>query len=740
LPLGAQGTKEDYNRFSGIQQLTRNKVYRGQVTPIWNSAGTAFLYSNQLPEGRTEWIRVENERKRPAFDETKLAAAMEKTLGRAVNLTRAGVENLNFGQGAELIFRMEGKNWKIADPNARAYSISEMPEAPSSPPPSRRNFANPISPDGKYEAIVQDNNVAVREVSDQPINTGPAGRQGRPVSQANQPVLFQSKDGHIGDPYNGQFYWSPDSKYLIAVRATAVPQRQVTFVESSPKDQLQPKVHTNSYAKPGDPLTIQRPQLFNIAEKRQLPVSDELAPNPYDIARIRWAEDSSNFTYVFNQRGHQLLRLISVDAKTGASKVVAEESSKTFVHYSEKTWVDYLDAQNEIVWMSERSGWNHMYLIDSRNGTVKNPITTGNWVVRSVISLDKKNRSMILQVSGINQSEDPYFTHYAAVNLDGSGFRLLTEGNGSHRATFNEGHTLFVDVWSRVDSPPVAELRRVSDGRKLLELEKADITDLLKTGIRLLEPFVTKGRDGQTDIYGVVCLPSNFDPNKKYPVIEYIYAGPQGSFVPKAFSPISNNMHPLAELGFILVQIDGMGTNNRGKAFHDVCWQNLGDSGFPDRIIWMKEAQKKYPQMDLERVGIWGGSAGGQNSTRGVLAFGDFYKVAVSSDGCHDNRMDKIWWNEQWMGWPIGSHYAEQSNVTQAHNLQGKLMLIVGEVDTNVDPASTLQVVDALIRANKDFELIVVPGSNHGSASNPYGQRRRADFFVRHLHGVEPRR
>jgi dipeptidyl aminopeptidase/acylaminoacyl peptidase len=251
-----------------------------------------------------------------------------------------------------------------------------------------------------------------------------------------------------------------------------------------------------------------------------------------------------------------------------------------------------------------------------------------------------------------------------------------------------------------------------------------------------LRAFV--GRDGKTPIYGIVIKPSNFDPSVRYPVIEEIYAGPQGAFVPKEFGRLTRQ-HALAELGFVIVQIDGMGTSQRSKAFHDVCWKNLGDSGFPDRIPWMREAARTRPWMDLTRVGVYGGSAGGQSSTRALLAHGDFYKVAVSDCGCHDNRMDKIWWNEQWMGWPLGPHYAEQSNVTQAKNLTGKLLLIVGEVDSNVDPASTLQVAAALVRADKDFDLLIMPSANHGAAESPYGTRRRQDFFVRHLHGHEPR-
>jgi len=249
---------------------------------------------------------------------------------------------------------------------------------------------------------------------------------------------------------------------------------------------------------------------------------------------------------------------------------------------------------------------------------------------------------------------------------------------------------------------------------------------------------VARARDGVTDIYGVINRPTNFDPGKKYAVIENIYAGPQGAFVPKGFSTL-NSMQGLAELGFIVVQTDGLGTSFRSKKFHDVCWKNLVDAGFPDRILWLKEAAAKYPSMDLTRVGIYGGSAGGQNALGALLTHGEFYKAAVADCGCHDNRMDKIWWNEQWMGWPIGKHYEEQSNVTLAHNLTGKLLLTVGELDKNVDPATTMQVVNALIKADKDFDLVVFPGAGHGAGGSPYGRRRMQDFFVRHLLGVEPR-
>lgn len=326
--------------------------------------------------------------------------------------------------------------------------------------------------------------------------------------------------------------------------------------------------------------------------------------------------------------------------------------------------------------------------------------------------------------------------HFYRVNLDGTNLVALTEGNGTHSITYSPDEKYIIDRYERVDLAPVHELRRASDGKLMCKLEEADVSELRGRGWKPPEVFVAKGRDGKTDIWGIICRPPNFDPKKKYPVIENIYAGPHGSHVPKRFStrPYFSN---LTSLGFVVAKVDGMGTANRSKAFHDVCWKNLKDAGLPDRVLWHKAVAKKYPWYDISRVGIYGGSAGGQNAMGALLFQPDFYKVAVAGCGCHDNRMDKASWNEQWMGYPVGKHYAESSNVDNAYRLRGKLLLIVGEMDTNVPPESTMRVVDALIRADKDFDLLVVPNGGHGMGGR-YGQRRLEDFFVRHLHGVEP--
>ena len=591
------------------------------------------------------------------------------------------------------------------------------PASPFTPRRPRGGSAN--SPDGKWTAFVKDFNVWLRH------------RETKEETQL-------SKEGDAADGFTDQFFWSPDSTKLIAIRRTKGGDRRVTLVESSPRDQLQPKTSTYFYLKPGDPIPQPRPHLFDATAKKEVPVADDLFKNPWDISYEHWSPDSKRFTFVYNQRGHQVVRVVAIDAASGYATPVVNEECKTFFDYAHKMDLRYLDKSNEFLWQSERDGWNHLYLIDALAGTAK-PITKGPWVVRGIDRVDEEKREVWFRAMGMDADQDPYHLHFCRIKFDGTGLVRLTEGDGTHSIDYSPDRKYLIDTYSRVDLPPVTELRRVADGKLILELERADWSALLDVHWQVPERFVAKGRDRKTDIWGVIYRPTNFDPAKKYPVIESIYAGPQGFFVPKAFSPF-RRQQALAELGFVVVQIDGMGTSWRSKAFHDVCWKNLGDSGFPDRIEWIKDAAAKYPQLDLSKgVGIYGGSAGGQSSTGAVLTHGNFYTVAVSDCGCHDNRMDKVWWNELWMSWPVGPHYAEQSNVTNAPKLTGNLMLTVGELDRNVDPASTMQVANALIKANKDFDLIIIPGAGHGAGESPYGARRRADFFVRHLLGVEPR-
>jgi len=564
------------------------------------------------------------------------------------------------------------------------------------------------------------------------------------LTQLDAEVRVQlANDAIPGELEYTRVHWSPDSTKFVTMRTERAPQREVHIVESTPggfnPDTLQPKLITFEYVKPGDPIDQPNPALFSSEQSKEIKIDNSPIGETWSINRIEWTPDSSAFYYLYNQRGHQTLRVVRVDAETGQSSVIIEEASDTFINYSNKTYLNILHNRNEILWMSERSGWNHLYRFDATTGELLNPITSGEWLVRSVEHFDPESGDLLLRIMGCHTDQDPYHIHYARVNIDGTGFTLLTDGDGTHDIEFSPDGDFYTDRYSRVDLLPVIELRRTSDAQKIATLAEADWSELISAGWNPPERFVAKGRDGETEIWGFIQYPTNFDPSIKYPVIESIYAGPHGQHVPKSFS-VWRGSRSIAELGFITVHIDGMGTNWRSKAFHDVAWKNIKDAGFPDRIAWMKAAAETRPFMDIERVGIYGVSAGGQNAMAALLWHNDFYGAAVADCGCHDNRMDKIWWNEAWMGYPIDASYSASSNRDNAHLLEGDLLLTVGELDQNVDPASTMQVVDALIKADKDFEFINFPGLGHGTIGSPYGQRRMRDFFVRSLLGVEPRR
>ncbi len=536
-------------------------------------------------------------------------------------------------------------------------------------------------------------------------------------------------DGTWADGYTSPKL-SPDGALVAAVRVARVTPRRVHIIESSPANSHHPVLHSYDYPKPGDPIARRTPWVIDIESGMGTAIDSPLLAEPATLDRLHWI-DEHRFRLLSNERGHQVARLMEFDARTGESRTVVEETSETFIDFHNKIYHRRLN-DGQVLWMSQRTGWNHLYLLDGDTGSVIRPLTQGNWLVRSVEEVNEAQGYVLLRVLGIHPNQDPYHTHLVRVAIDTGEMTVLTDGDGAHTIDRATGGAYYIARYSRVDLPPVTELRNWSTGERIAELARADNTLLLQRDWTVPERFVAKARDGETDIWGVIFYPSDFDPSLRYPVIENIYAGPHSHFVPKNWS-VWHGHRELAERGFIVVQIDGMGTNWRSKAFHDVAYKNIADSGFPDRIAWLKAAAADRPFMDLSRVGIYGGSAGGQSSTRALLAHGDFYRAAVSDCGCHDNRVDKMWWNEQWMGYPIGPHYAEQSNVTNAHRLEGDLLLIVGELDRNVDPASTMQVVDALIKADKDFELLVIPGAGHGAAESPYGKRRRAEFFQRTL-------
>ena len=724
ISLWAQGTVEDYNRAYALREKynTKHVLYAG-VVPHWVDQTSAFWYVRQTEKGK-EYVKVDaaSKKRTALFDQQKMAAALTEKAGREINAYNLPLQNCQLNISLDTLrFQLDGKFWAYSIKNNRLLDEGAIP-----PRGKERHWmevddekeGRPVtSPDGKWTAFIKNDNVYVREVA--------TGKEKQ-----------LSQDGTLSNYYSSYIQWSPDSKSVVSCRIRPVEKRYVYYVESSPADQAQPKLHKQEYAKPGDELRFKVPCIFEVESGRRLIPSTELFSHQYELSGPMWNADSKAITFEYNERGHKVYRVLEMSAVDGSVRTLIEEKEEKYVNYP-RIYRNYLSDGKRIIWSSERDNYNHLYLYDRATGKPLNQITKGEWYVRGVQHVDEANEVIYFSANGMKKGEDPYLIHYYKINFDGSNLVELTPEEGMHQCWYSSDYKYLVDVYSKVDQAPIAVLRDAKNGKIRMQLDKADISALLANGWKAPEVFSAKGRDGKTDMWGVIYRPSNFDPSKKYPVIEYIYSGPGDQYVPKTFSSYNWWMTSLAELGFIVVQVDGMTTSFRSKEFEEVCYKNLKDAGLPDHIAWIKAAAQKYPYMDIDRVGIFGCSAGGQESTGAVLFHPEFYKAAYSACGCHDNRMDKIWWNELWMGYPVDESYSACSNVDNAHLLSRPLMLVVGELDDNVDPASTMQVANALIKANKDFELVVIPGAHH-TMGEDFGEHKRYDFFVRHLMGVTP--
>ena len=723
-PAFAQGTLEDYNRaYSLRQKFSGYQVYHSDVNPHWVTGTSSFWYLQRTPQGN-EYLLVDADRqiRRPLFVRDSLAVQLQQSLGRRVDARNLPLDKGNLEASLDVFrFVCDGYNWRYEIAANRLTREGKVPPRRKGrhwmETDDEKGWGPVTSPDGKYEAYIKNDNIFVRDKA--------SGRE-RQLSQ----------DGTLSNYYSSYIQWSPDSRKVLSCRIRPVQKRYVYYVESSPRDQLQPKLHQQEYAKPGDELPFKVPCIFHVEIGQRCIPETSLFAHQYSLSYLRWDADSKSVTFEYNERGHKTYRVLELSAEDGKVRTLIEEKEEKYVNYP-LIYRNYLQDGKHILWTSARDNYNHLYLYDRTTGRPVRQITKGRWYVRGVQHVDEQNQWIYFSANGMNPKEDPYLIHYYRIGFDGKGLVELTPDEGMHQAWFSSDYRYLVDVYSKVDTPPVAVLRDARTGRQVMPLEQVDISRLEANGWRAPEVFSAKGRDGKTDIWGVIYRPTNFDPSRKYPVVEYIYSGPGGQHVPKSFSSYNWWMTSLAELGFIVVQVDGMSTSFRSKDFEEVCYKNLKDAGLPDHMAWLQEAARRYPYIDLERVGIFGSSAGGQEAMSAVLFHPEFYKAAYSACGCHDNRMDKIWWNELWMGYPVDSSYIESSNVEQAHRLERPLMLVVGEMDDNVDPASTMQVVNALIRANKDFELVVVPGAGHTMGDN-FGEHKRYDFFVRHLMGVEP--
>jgi dienelactone hydrolase len=454
-------------------------------------------------------------------------------------------------------------------------------------------------------------------------------------------------------------------------------------------------------------------------------------------ADFRWDQKSEKLHGTYLHRGFKAFDLVEIDVSTGKIRKVYSESSPT--HVTNNNIFQRLE-NGQFILGTEKSGWNQLYLMDWESGKLINRITDGEYVVKNLLSVDEQNKVIYFEAAGKEKEVNPYYSFVYKVNFDGTGLQLLTPEKSFHDISYVEGKNYLVDNYSTVDEPTVSVVRELKTGKIVHEISKADISNLQKRGYKSPTPFYATAKDGETTIYGIFFLPTTFDSTNNYPIIDYTYTGPHIDITPKTFKAgLIGLQQPMAELGFVVVTVDGLGTAGRGKVFNDVSYNNLGD-GTTDHVVAIKELAANYSYMNVDKVGIFGHSAGGYDAARAMLLHPDFYKVGVASAGDHDHRMEKAWWPEMYMGYPVGDFYNEQSNITNAENLKGYLLLAHGGIDENVNPSATFKFAEALITAGKDFDLFIWPSHNHnfGRTNGDYFTKKRWDYFIEHLMEEKP--
>jgi dipeptidyl aminopeptidase/acylaminoacyl peptidase len=744
-------TAKDYERAENMLTGSLSPlVSRTGIRPNWLPNDT-FWYHTSPAEGNLFLIyNPAKGTKTPAFDHQKLAAALSTAAGKTYSAADLPIENLTIpADGKGVIILADGKQWKF-DGSAVVADSSPMPALATAGGFGGRGGGrggrggrggNPnesLSPDGKKAAFIKDFNLWVRDVASNkttPLTTDGVKDDGYATdnagwAQGERPILV----------------WSPDSKKIATFQQD---ERQVSDMYLVNTKVGAPALRAWKYPFPGDKvIPMLRRVIINVDAPKV--ISLQCDPDPHrstlsdDIkggegwADVYWSDDATKLVFASTNRDHKQEKVRMADAETGAVREIFEETVKTQFEsgWSSINW-RYLSKTNEILWFSERDGWGHLYLYDAATGKLKNQIDKGEWVQASLQKVDEKNRVIYFMANNL-QAENPYYSELCKVGFDGKGFTVLTPGAGTHSATFSTSGNYIIDTYSKPDVAPVTVLRDLK-GKQLMELEKTDVSKLVATGWKPATPFGVKSHDGVTDVYGIIWTPKTMEPGKKYPVIDYIYPGPQGGSVGSwAFSVTRGDNAALAELGFIVVEIEGTSNPYRSKAFHDMSYGNMADNTLADQVTGIKQLAQKYP-IDLDRVGIWGHSGGGFATAGAMFRYPDFFKVGIAESGNHENLNYEDNWGERYNGLTSNSDYVAQGNENLAKNLKGKLLLAHGLMDNNVPPQNTLLVVEALEKANKSFDLIVFPNSPHGYGQHSqYMMRRRWDYFVKNLLGVEP--
>ncbi len=742
-------TAEDYARAEKFMSYnTGPLVLRAGVRPTWLPDGR-FWYRVTTENG-AEFVMVDPARgtRSPAFDHAKLAAALSSVAGAKYEAFKLPFQQIEYSAAGKAVsFNVERRRFSC---DLQIYQCSAADENRNQQQRGGRFGADAMStsPDGKRTAFIRDYNLWVRDVS--------TGKETQLTTDGVKDFGYATNNAGWTKSDNPVLAWSPDSKKIATFQHDARGVGEMYLVNT----QLgHPKLEAWKYPLPGDEKIFMIERVIIDLETAKV-VRLKMPADPHRSslndhvvvsgtwADVQWSADSAQLAFVSASRDRKEVKLRLADPLTGAVRDVLEEKVDTFFESSAAStsgrvnW-RYLSASNEVLWYSQRDDWGQLYLYDAQTGKLKNQITTGAGNVTQLLRVDEKNRHLYFLGVGKEQGRDPYFRHFYRIGFDSKGLKLLTPEDADHDIALAPSGGFFTDSYSKPDVPPVAVLRD-ADGKQVLTLEKADISRLLATGWKAPQPITVKARDGVTDLYGLMYVPTKLDTSKKYPIINNLYPGPQtGSVRGRNFSAERGDQQALAELGFVVVQIDGMGTPWRSKKFHTTWYGNMGDNTLPDQVTAMKQLAQRYSWIDIERAGIYGHSGGGNATATALFNYPDFFKVGVAQAGNHDNRLYEDDWGEKWQGLlvrnPDGTtNYDNQSNPAIAKNLKGKLLLAHGTMDNNVPPYSTLLVVDALIKANKDFDLIMFPNRGHGFGNEPYMVRRRWDYFVKHLLGAEP--
>jgi dipeptidyl aminopeptidase/acylaminoacyl peptidase len=740
------GTQDYQHAENFLGYNTEALIDHGSVNPNWLS-GDRFWYRILSAEG-SEFILVDPAKgsRTEAFDQKKLAAALSTANGTTVEPNHLPFRSFRYSaDGRSILFRSDAKRWKYDLPSNQLSSDTTKTgdrEGDIEPGSGRRrgNRGNEVvSPDGKRAAFIKDYNLWVRDLE--------TGRQIQLTTDGVKDFGYATDNAGWVTSDRAILQWSPDSRKIATFKQD---QRNVSDMYLVTTNVGKPVLKSWKYPLPGDKeiITIQRviievdtPKVVLIQappDPHRASLSDDIASSG-TFDDVDWSADGSQLAFVSTSRDHKQEKFRIADAATGAVREVFTESVPTQYESGWETinW-KYLPLSKEIVWFSERNNWGHLYLYDATTGKLKNPITQGDWVVTRLLRVDEKNRLLYFIVDG-RQPENPYFSQLYRIGMDGKHMTLLTPEPGNHQVVLSPSKNYFIDSYSKPDVAPVTVLRSM-DGKLLSTLEKTDISRLEAAGWKPPIPFSVKAHDGQTDIYGLLFTPTHLDPNKKYPIIDYIYPGPQGGSVGTwSFVSSHGDNQALAELGFIVMALEGTSNPLRSKSFHDMSYGNMAENTLPDQISGIRQLAGRYPYIDTNRVGIWGHSGGGFATAAAMFRYPDFFKVGISESGNHDNRNYEDDWGERYDGLMANSDYAAQANENYAKNLKGKLLLAHGLMDNNVPPQNTLLVVEALVKANKNFDLVVFPNSPHGyGIYSLYMMRRRWDYFVKNLAGEEP--